>query len=267
MRLRLGLALLTILALCGSAFVLYVRANSNPGCAVPRGSSECTRVVFLGNSYTSVNDLPTMFTDLAWSGGHRVETAVRAPGGWTLRDHAHSPDTANLLTSSKWDFVVLQEQSEIPSVESLRQATMYPAARDLVPTIRDAGAEPIFFVTWAHRNGWPVNGLPDYATMQSSIDAAYLFIAGDQHAPVAPVGYTWENVFKQESNLDLWQDDGSHPTTKGTYLAACVFYASFFSESPVGLKFHAGLADADVSQVQAAAAATVLNDLSRWGLR
>jgi hypothetical protein len=103
--------------------------------------------------------------------------------------------------------------------------------------------------------------------MQSSIDAAYLFIAGDQHAPIAPVGYAWENVFKQESNPDLWQDDGSHPTTKGTYLAACVFYASLFSQSPVGLKFQAGLADGDALQVQAAAAAIVRDDPSRWGLR
>src|SRR5882762_3542045 len=196
MRFRWALALLTLGAVSALGVGLYLHRSANPGCD-PNAPGSCKRVFFAGNSYTSVNDLPTMFTDLAWSGGHRVETAVRAPGGWTLRDHAHSPDTANLLTSSKWDFVVLQEQSEIPSVESLRQATMYPAARDLVPTIRDAGAEPILFVTWAHRNGWPVNGLPDYATMQSSIDAAYLFIAGDQHAPVVPVGYAWENVLSR----------------------------------------------------------------------
>jgi hypothetical protein len=49
---------------------------------------------------------------------------VQAPGGWTLGDQATAVSTAELLTGSQWDFVVLQEQSEIPSVESMRQSLM-----------------------------------------------------------------------------------------------------------------------------------------------
>jgi hypothetical protein len=70
----------------------------------------------------------------------------------------------------------------------------------------------------------------------------------------------------QNSNPGLWQDDGSHPTTKGTYLAACVFYASIFGKSPAGLKFHADLSDSDAAQSQEAGAGTVLGDPSKWGL-
>jgi hypothetical protein len=265
-RIKWLLALLIAVALGIGGWILYVRANSNPGCEVPSGSSACTRILFIGNSYTSVNDLPTMFSDLAWSGGHRVETATRAPGGWTLRDHAHSSDTINAMSSSKWNIVVLQEQSEIPSVESMRQAYMYPAVLDLLPSIRDAGARAMLFDTWGHRNGWPINGLRDYAAMQSAIDDAYLFIAHDQSVAVAPVGFAWADVANQHWDGGLWQEDGSHPTTKGTYLAAAVFYAAVFLESPVGLKFHSGLSDADARQVQEAAAATVLGDPARWGL-
>jgi hypothetical protein len=222
-------------------------------------------VFFIGNSYTYVNDLPTIFANLAWSGGHRVETALQANSGWTLIDQKLAPTTEQTLTASKWDVVVLQEQSEIPSVESLRQADMYPAAHDLVVKVRAAGAQPLFFLTWAHRNGWPVNGMPDYASMQSSIDAGYLFIAGQEHAAVAPVGYAWMSIVDQTSDSGLWQDDGSHPTEKGTYLAACVFYASIFHENPTGLQYHAFLSDGDAAQSQAAAASTVLGDPSKWG--
>ena len=260
------LALLTLGAASGVAVFSYLHRNTNPGCESPRSSSACTRVFFLGNSYTSVNDLPSVFANLAWSGGHRVETAIQAPGGWTFIDQKLAPDTEKTLTASKWDVVVLQEQSEIPSVESLRQADMYPAAHDLVVMIRAAGAQPLFFLTWAHRNGWPVNGMPDYTSMQSSIDAGYLFIAGQEHAAVAPVGYAWMAIVNQTSDPGLWQDDGSHPTTKGTYLAACVFYASIFHESPIGLQYHAFLSDGDAMQSQAVAASTVLGDPSKWGL-
>jgi hypothetical protein len=261
------LAILVVAALYGGVFVLHLRADSNPGCEPPGSTSTCTRIFFMGNSYTSVNDLPTIFGDLAWSGGHRVETATSAPGGWTLLDHATSQDDRDMLASRKWDLVVVQEQSEIPSLESMRQAQMYPAARELVTMIRGAGAQPMFFLTWAHQNGWPVYGMSDYASMQSAIDDGYLFIAGEQHAAVAPVGYAWSAVVGQETNPGLWQDDGSHPTTRGTYLAACVFYATIFLQSPVGLKYHAGLSDNEAALSQAAAAATVLGDPAKWGAR
>jgi hypothetical protein len=207
-----------------------------------------------------------MFANLAWSGGHRVETGVEAPGGWTLANHDRSRDLDKALASSRWNLVVLQEQSEIPSVEWLRQPDMYPSARDLVTTVRDAGAKPLFFITWAHRNGWPGGGLPDYSSMQTSIDNAYLFIAGEQHAAAAPVGYAWMSLVDQGPDPGLWQDDASHPTTKGTYLAACVFYSSIFLESPVGLKYQADLSPADALESQQAAASTVLADPSKWGL-
>jgi hypothetical protein len=247
------------------AIGFYLRRDANPGCE-PGNRANCTRVFFIGNSYTSVNDLPTMFADLAWSGGHRVETGVQAPGGWTLGDHDRSPDTDTALAASKWDLVVLQEQSEIPSVQRLRESDMYSAAQDLVAKVRSAGARPMFFMTWGHRSGWPAWSLPDYASMQAAIDSGYLFIAGQQHAPVAPVGDAWQSLVDTESDPGLWQDDGSHPTVKGTYLAACVFYAAIFLESPASLKFHGGLSDADAMQTQLAAADTVLRDPSKWGL-
>jgi hypothetical protein len=72
-------------------------------------------------------------------------------------------------------------------------------------------------------------------------------------------------IVDQTSDPGLWQDDGSHPTTKGTYMAACVFYASIFHQSPIGLSYHDFLSDNDAAQSQAAAASTVLSDPSKWG--
>ncbi len=268
-RARLAVALLAVGALgiiSVGAFVLFTPRSDNPGCQTAQRSSSCLRVLFLGNSYTSVNDLPIMFANLAWSGGSRVETGVQAPGGWTLADHAKSTDTDRLLASKPWDYVVLQEQSEIPSVDSFRQVQMYPAARQLVPEIRGVGAKPILFDTWAHSAGWPENGMPDYFTMQSSIDDGYLTLAAEQHVSVAPVGVAWMTLVRQESSPGLWQSDGSHPTTRGTYLAACVFYAAIYGQSPAGLEYHADLSSDDAPKLQDVAAATVLGDMTKWGL-
>jgi hypothetical protein len=201
-----------------------------------------------------------VFLKLARAGGHRVETGRVTVDGATLADHARSSATATALAATHWSVVVLQEQSQIPAVDQLRQTEMYPAARTLVAMVRQAGAQPIFFITWARRDGWPENGLVDYRNMQAAIDDGYQTIASEQRAASAPVGYAWQAVLGQEASPGLWQDDGSHPTPKGTYLAACVFYATIFHQSPHGLTYHDGLSDADVSKLQEVAAATVLGN-------
>ena len=136
---------------------------------------------------------------------------------------------------------------------------MYPAARELVQKIRETGATPIFFITWAHRDGWPKNGMNDYETMQAQINYGYMEIAQELNAPVAPVGAAWSTVTSQYPELMLWQEDGSHPAEPGTYLAACVFYAVIFHESPNELRYHGGLSGENARIIQSVASSTVLN--------
>ena len=262
-RLRWLLAAVVVAGLCLAAFAAYQRITANPGCET---AVRCTRVLFLGNSYTSVNDLPDMLARLAWSGGRRMEIAAQAPGGWTLLDQVSSPETARLLTSARWDYVVMQEQSEIPSVESFRQSEMYPAVRRLVTMIRSAGAAPLLFVTWGHRAGWPQNGMPDYVSMQAAIDDGYRAIAAELHVPMAPVGPAWLQVVAQGSSPGLWQDDGSHPTAAGTYLAAAVFYAALFDDEPATAARAPGAPSMDGGQALAGIARDIVADRARWGL-
>ncbi len=202
--------------------------------------------------------------NLAQAGGHQTGVGMSAQGGWMLADHVKSSDTIAKIDSEKWNFVVLQEQSEVPSVQSSRTQIMYPAARVLVDDVRQIGAVPIFFITWAHRNGLPASGMPNYASMQAQIDNGYLVTAQALNSPVAPVGVAWQNVQNQNSQINLWQDDGSHPTPEGTYLAACVFYADIFQKSPEGLSYQANLPAATAHALQKAAADTVFN--GQWGI-
>lgn len=235
-------------------------------CDNPQDAAMCTRILFIGNSFTFENDLPGMFTKLANSGGQPVVTGMAAQGGWTLADHVNTSETMNQISGSKWDYVVLQEQSEIPAFEQSREASMYPAARTLVRQIAAVGARPIFFMTWAHQNGLPENNLQDYKTMQFQIDIGYMGIAQELSAWVAPVGYAWLLAEGQNPQLDLWQEDGSHPSVQGTYLAACVFYAVIFRQSPVGLSYQAGLSKETATFIQKVSGSTVLDNQSQWHL-
>jgi len=243
-----GLAVVVVLA----AFAAVRVAGG--GCA-PFAGTPCVRVLFIGNSYTYVNDLPRVFGEIARSGGQNVETAMVAHGGETLAEHAASPETLGAISGSSWHFVVLQEQSEIPSVEALRQGQMYPAAQSLAGAIRAAGGNPVLLETWAHRDGWPDYSL-SYTAMQAQIDHGYLQLAGDLGVGVATVGDAWQVALDQTPALALWQADGSHPTMEGTYLAACVLYGRLFNASPVGIAESEGLSPEIVHQLQVVAAQT-----------
>jgi hypothetical protein len=236
----------------------------NPGCGLPIVT--CTRVLFIGNSYTYVNDLPATFANLAWSGGYRVDTRTLASGGGTLAAHAADPETASVIGSEPWSTVVLQDQSQNPASASYRASEMYPAATDLVALIRNAGARPMFFLTWGHRSGWPEAGLPGYTSMQAAVDQGYLGIAVRLTVPVAPVGAAWQAVISAPGGPELWQQDGSHPTVSGTYLAACVFFAAIFHRTPVGLSYRSGLSTSEAATLQLVAASTALGGRRTWGL-
>jgi hypothetical protein len=238
------------------------------GCSLASCSDDpaCTRVLFIGNSYTYVNDLPGTLTQLANSGGKRIETGMAAQGGWSLNDHLNSAETLDQIQSSKWNFVVLQEQSMIPASDQARDAQMVPAARSLSAKIKAAGAQTILFVTWAHNTGWPENGMSTYEAMQRAIDNSYLALGQQLHAPLAPVGYAWFTLRQQNPQLNLWQGDGIHPNEQGTYLAACVFYAVLFHTSPEGLSYRGNLSGENAALLQKTAAETVFDNLKKWNL-
>ena len=211
------------------------------------------RILFIGNSYTYVNDLPGMFSKLACAGGHKVETTMVANGGWTLAQHASSSDTLNVLNQRKWDWVILQEQSEIPAVEYQRNGSMYPAIRQMVTRIKANGSQPLLFLTWGHRDGLPEAGYPTYNDMQAQLDLGYLRIAQELKINFVPVGYAWGLARIRPHPIDLWQGDGSHPNEAGTYLAACVFYAQIFQQNPQGLAYWADLPQDTVQTLQSLA--------------
>jgi hypothetical protein len=191
------------------------------------------RVLFLGNSYTYVNNLPEMFARLADAGRHPVETDMRAPGGWRLEDHWNKPDDRAAVRDGHWDFVVLQDQSTLgvdTVIDGKARVTsdrvFRPSADRWATEIAAAGARTLFYLTWARRAS------PED---QAVLTDAYTQAAKANHALVVPVGIAWSEIRQTRPGLVLFLDDGSHPSPAGTYLAACTFYAAIFNANPSGL--------------------------------
>ncbi len=228
-------------------------------------AQDSLKVLFLGNSYTYVNDLPQLIKDLANSAGKTVFTDQNTPGGYRLDQHKQDATSLAKIQQDNWDFVVLQEQSQVPTIDFTRYNWMYPSAQELDSLITFQGSETLFFMTWGRRFGGQQcynficsPNFQNFHEMQSSLKFAYESIAEETNSKVTPVGIAWKNALLADSlSAELWSADDSHPSLKGSYLAACVFYKTFFNESPVGLTFTAGLDSATVEFLQNVADQTI----------
>lgn len=207
---RTFLAAVTYFVLFSGTFQAWAEGGSTP--ASP--GTAPLQVLFIGNSYTYVNNLPAMLSTMADSreSPRSVRTKMVVAPAATLQLLWEKGEAVNAIRETKWDFVVLQEQSVLPTVEPERMRTY---ARKFDDVIRGSGARTILFLTWARR------GKP---AMQPELDSAYLNLARDLKSLVAPVGPAWQIALATEPSIHLYMEDGSHPTTLGTYLAACTFF-------------------------------------------
>ncbi|MEI6122442.1 MAG: DUF4886 domain-containing protein [Bacteroidota bacterium] len=229
-------------------------------------------VLFIGNSYTYVNDLPGLITQLALSKGDTLVHDENTMGGSTLQVHSTNATTLGKINAKPWDFVVLQEQSQLPAFPPSQVATeVYPYADSLNKYIKknDSCTQTIFFMTWGRKNGDASNcasypPICTYEGMQASIRSTYLQMSQTLHAAVAPVGVAWKKVRNEGDSIELYNADESHPSLAGSYLAACTFYASMFHKSPLGGAYPAGLNPATALHLQQYANKVVFDSLNLW---
>ena len=237
------------------------------------GSSaqDSVSVLFIGNSYTYYNDLPTMLSNLAISLGDQVYSDSHTPGGTTLANHASNAIVYDKLNDQAWDFVVLQAQSQEPSFPDAQvDANTLPYAIQLADSIyaNNFCTEALFFMTWGRENGDPQWTLiSTFDGMNARLRSAYMRFSDSVQGAVSPVGSAWKYIRDTEPSIGLYAGDGSHPSYAGSYLAACTFYASVFRKSPVGAPFIGTLDPLVAEKLQMAAELTVLDSLEQWNLR
>ena len=229
-------------------------------------------VLFIGNSYTGVNDLPNTFRQVALSLGDTVTTSAQTPGGYTLNGHATTPATINAIESQPWDFVVLQEQSQLGALP-LDITDTEIGALQLVAAIEqnDECTYPVFYMTWGRQNGDDLNCadfpfMCTYDGMQQGLRDNYVALAEANDAYVSPVGVAWKQVRDTHPFINLYNPDQSHPSVEGTYLAACVFYCTLFQQSCASASFVSSLQPDTAAILRNIASAIVLDSAATWNL-
>ncbi|MBS1786215.1 MAG: SGNH/GDSL hydrolase family protein [Acidobacteria bacterium] len=186
-------------------------------------SKAAMKILFIGNSFTARNDVPMLIAQLAEARGHKLEHELIQAGGASLRMHWNKGEAQKAIAQTRYDYVVLQEQSTLPLKNPQR---FHENVRLFDPVIQDSKSKTALYLTWARQNALET---------QDALTDAYTAIGKELGAKVIPVGIAWQQFIEKHNAPTLHDKDQSHPTLAGSYLAACVFLASLVGETPVGI--------------------------------
>lgn len=177
------------------------------------------KILMLGNSFTFYHDMPKMLAALL---NQEVDSVTR--GGAYLHQMLDPADelcaqAATALSRQQWDYVVLQEQSNTPA---LKPELFHSSVKKLCALIRQNGAKPVLYATWAYREGsekLASTGL-NYDEMDKAMYDSYHKAGEENGALVADVGKAFTAL---RSFIDPYEQvDDYHPSEAGSLLAAHV---------------------------------------------
>ncbi len=230
------------------------------------------RALFLGNSYTYVNSLPVIIAALAHTTGESLYYDSNTPGSYTLQLHSVNATSLGKIMTGGWDYVVLQEQSQLPSFPIGQvDSSVFPYAHKLDSIIKvwNPCGSTMFYMTWGREYGdssncaaWPP--VCTYAGMDSLLQLRYMMMADSNQALVSPVGAVWKYIRQNFPLINLYQSDQSHPSLAGSYAAACCFYTTIFRKDPSLINDDYTLSAADAANIRTAAKAVVWDSLLKW---
>jgi len=229
-------------------------------------------VFFIGNSYTAQNNLPQLISEIAGSTGDNLSYQSYTPGGSTLQDHANNASVLSTIDLGNWDYVVLQEQSQIPAFSlSFVQTQFFPFAAQLANYIksRNPCGNPIFYMTWGRKNGDAQNCTPGsylctYEGMDDKIYERYMQAGLENESLVSPVGRVWKYIRTQHPTMELYETDGSHPNYLGSMIAAYTFYTTIFKKDPTLSTYDGNLLQTEANIVRNAVKTIVFDNMDTW---
>ena len=180
-------------------------------------------ILMVGNSYTSSNTLNQKLEQILDGSGENSDVEAVTGGGMKLSDHAEDANEQdnqlNTKLSENQDYVILQDQSQIPSFpnDSNYWIQSNTAVEELNERIISEGGQTILFMTWGRKDGDVNNALrnPDYLTMQLHLQQGYeMFLENSTsiQKPVflAPVGLAYKNLYHKVNNTGIDPTQGTN---------------------------------------------------------
>ncbi|KAL7565465.1 hypothetical protein ACA910_012208 [Epithemia clementina (nom. ined.)] len=162
---------------------------------------------------------------------------------YTYKEYVDELLYNNNHTYANWDYVVLVDQTKRMAFKQARQETIYSLKNAYGPLLNTSGAIPVIVDThsfWSEETN--MTGLQSVEYFQSLIydgvedyvNALASVLPSWQYPVVAPIGIAYLTVYEEKRSLweKLFIADGIHSSLHGSYLFACVLYATLYGHLP-----------------------------------
>ena len=227
-----------ILYLLTLAFVCFTASSEVTVSELKNKAPE--RMLYIGNSYLYYNDslhnhVRRMLNEFYETEISTTEYKLVTISGSRSWHHNidHSLNHKNLGVSEPFQLVIFQGGSG--ETDTVRERRIFAReVSEMVKKIHATGAEAALYMIHAFAE-------PHEKTnpqMIKDIQRMYVDAGNRNNAMVFPVGIAFENAFSKQPSIQLHKKfDGSHPSMLGTYLAACVVFASITHISPMKVDY------------------------------
>ncbi|MFA7326449.1 MAG: hypothetical protein WC121_07295 [Candidatus Kapaibacterium sp.] len=198
------------------------------------------RVLFVGNSYTSISNMPHLASLISDSTKVKLVTSKSTAGGATLSNHWNGEKelmTKEAICTGLYDIVVIQGHS-LETIENKDDFFKY--SKLLCDLVKESGARPYLYVTWSRQK---------YSHIQDYITSTYIEAAKENKCDLIMVGEAWKLARTIRPDIGLYMPDGSHQNDLGAFLNACLFVGKFTGEVPSNLRTDYRIKDANGEQV------------------
>jgi len=230
--------------------------------------------LFVGNSFTEANHLTKLVEDVAASKGRKLETGAHTRGGMGWSFHLSGTGINDQLKSKSWNWVVLQDYStNATHINQSDRGGFEKTGEEFYDRIAQFAPQAaiVLYETWAYdgksaiyKGAAPASdaeknaeGKPEekkggkahspqaefanpdemmgeiqksFTTLQATLQAK----DAKRQVLIAPVGEAFAKCVHEHPEINIYSKDRKHPDLQGSYLAACVIYATCYHDSPVG---------------------------------
>ena len=192
------------------------------------------KILFIGNSYTFFNDMPSMFSELLAENGRKAQVDSVTKGGRKLFENLDENDAnhqkiAEFVGENEYDVLFLQEQSQLPALDETKFFEGVKGVMELVKA-----KKTVLYATWGRKEGSHVLDERGWTSkeMFSKITSAYSRAAKEFGTDMSCVGDCFLYLTENAPELEIYNDDKSHPSYIGSCVAAIAHYKTLFGELP-----------------------------------
>ncbi len=242
-------------------------------------AQDTTRILFIGNSFTYYNAMPSIVKAIADSARLPVVTGMHAPGGVSVGDiaqgnmaHMNNPALFSLIRSKKWDVAVIQDNQG----RFVRDSAQFPSSSlvvqghlNIMDSVKanNSCAKIVLFGGWAWKNGMPPYGNTGIESIRRIL-VNYRVLNDTMKETISPIGEAWIRAVQHLPVVDLWDTDEAHPSYSGSYLTAAILFSTLFDLPTRTITCNGNLSAAQAYALRAVADTSFfgLEDHARYNL-